>query len=273
MKIIGELINSSRDIIKNKIEEKDEKYLQKIAKKQEDAGADYIDINSGEFIAKEEEKLCWLVKTVQKVIDVPLSLDTANPEALKKALPLVDKKPIINSITAEKDRYDNILPLVKKYNTEVIVLCMDNRGIEDDIEIRYEIAQNLINNLKKEDISPENIFVDPILRPISINSSYGREILNLIEKLSNDFTEINITCGLSNISYGLPHRKLINQAFLLMGMAGGLNSAILDPLDPYLMSLMKAGEVLLNQDQFAQNYIKAARSGELYDISQETEEV
>ncbi|MDI3548399.1 MAG: 5-methyltetrahydrofolate corrinoid/iron sulfur protein methyltransferase [Halanaerobiales bacterium] len=263
MIIIGELINSTRKEIKKAIEEKDKEYIQDIAQKQVEKGADFIDVNAGAFVHEEVEYLEWLVKIVQEVIDKPLALDSPNPEALKKALEFHEGTPMINSITAEKERYQQILPLVKEYNARVIALCMDDEGMPETAEERLKVADKLINNLDKDGIPLENVFLDPLIKPISVNGEFGPQVLDTISGITEWGTDVHITCGLSNISYGLPKRALLNQAFLVLAMGRGLDSAIIDPLDDYLMKLVKASEVLLNLDPFGSKYLKAARAGEL----------
>ena len=263
MIIIGELLNSSRDIIKEKIKEQDQQYIQKVAQKQVDNGADYIDVNAGAFARQETDYLVWLIETVQEVVAKPLAIDTANPYALKQALKVHQGTPLVNSITAEKKRYKKMLPLIKKHDAQVIALCMGEEGFSDKAEPRIKTAERLLDMLMEAEISHKNIFLDPLVRPISVNGEFGVQVLTTIKQIRDKYSQINITCGLSNVSYGMPNRKLLNQAFLVMGMEKGLNSAIVDPLDSYLMSLIKAAEVLLNRDQFARNYIEAAKTGKL----------
>lgn len=263
MIIIGELINSTRKEIKKAIEDKNREYIQNIARKQVEMGADYIDVNAGAFVHEEKDYLAWLIEAVQEVVDIPLSLDSPNPEALKEGLKLVNKRPMINSITAENERYKIILPLIREYNASVIALCMDDTGMPASADDRLKVADKLLNNLASDGIPVENVYLDPLLKPISVNGEFGPQVLDTISGIVEWETDVHITCGLSNISYGLPKRALLNQAFLVMAMGRGLNSAIVDPLDQYLMKLVRAAEVLLDRDPFGGRYIKAARAGEL----------
>ncbi len=263
MIVIGELINSTRDIIKEKIEEKDAEYIQEIAKKQVEAGAEYVDVNAGAFVWDEVEYIQWLVEVVQDAVDKPLSLDSPSPEALRKAADKHDGVPMINSITAEKERYAEIIPLVKEYNAKVVALCISDDGMPESAEERLKITETLVNNFEKDGVPLENVFLDPIIKPISVDGIFGYQVLDTITGIMDMGTDMHITCGLSNISYGLPQRALLNQAFLIMAMERGLDSAIIDPLDDYMMKLVKAAEVLINRDNYGMEYLKASRAGKL----------
>lgn len=263
MIVIGELINSTRDIIKEKIEEKDKEYIQDIALQQVDAGASYVDVNSGAFVWDEIEHLIWLVKTVQEVTDVPLSLDSPNEEAIEKAAEVHEGIPMINSITAEKERYEKVIPLIQEYDAKVVALCLSDEGMPETAEQRLKIADKLVNDLSRDGVPLENVFIDPIIKPISVDGKFGYQVLDTISGITDWDTDVHITCGLSNISFGLPNRCLLNQAFLMMAMDRGLDSAIIDPLDDYIMKLVRAAEVLLNRDDYGQRYLKACRAGEM----------
>jgi cobalamin-dependent methionine synthase I len=263
MIIIGELLNSTREVIKEKIEAEDKEYIQEIAKKQVEEGASYVDVNAGAFIWDEIERLLWLVETVQEVVDKPLSLDSPRPEALNKAAEIHKGIPMINSITAEEKRYNEIIPVVKEHNAKVVALCISDEGMPESAEQRLKITDKLINNLNKDGVPFENIFLDPIIKPISVDGIFGYQVLDTIEGIAKWNTGIHITCGLSNISYGLPKRALLNQAFLMMAMERGMDSAIIDPFDDYMMKLIKAAEVLINRDNYGMEFLKAARAGKL----------
>ena len=263
MIIIGELINSTRDVIKEKIEDRDAEYIRDIAQQQVDAGADYVDVNSGAFVWDEIEHLIWLVETVQEVIDTPLSLDSPNEEAIKKAAEIHDGIPMINSITAEEERYKKVLPLVQEYDAKVVALCLSDEGMPETADQRLKIADKLMNDLEKDGVPLDNVFIDPIIKPISVDGRFGHQVLDTISGITEWDTDVHITCGLSNISFGLPNRALLNQAFLMMAMDRGLDSGIIDPLDEHMMKLVKAAEVLLNRDDYGQRYLKACRSGEM----------
>lgn len=262
MIIIGEKINSSLKAIRPAMENYDAAAIQDLAKKQYEAGATFIDINAGMFIDDEPERVEWLVNTVQEVVDAPLAIDSPNPLALERGLKAIKKgKPIINSITDEKARFNAVMPLVIKYNTGIIALCMDDKGMPETIDERVTIAERLVDKLTKEGVKLDDIYIDPMVRPIGTGSQYGTVAIETIRKVKQEFPEAHIACGLSNISFGIPARKLVNQAFLIVAMSAGMDGAIMDPLDRKLMSFIYATEALMGQDDYCMNYLTRFREG------------
>jgi cobalamin-dependent methionine synthase I len=264
MIIIGEKINTSLKAIRPAVENQDAATIQDVAKRQVAAGAHYIDVNCGTFPFREPELLEWLVNTVQEVVSQPLCIDSPNPEALEVALKAnKNGKPLINSITAEKARFNSILPLVVKYNTSIIALCMDDDGMPETADDRVRIAERLVEAMTKEGVKLEDMYFDPMVRPVGTGSHYGVVALETIKRIMKEFPGVHTTCGLSNISFGLPARKLINQAFLISAIGAGLDSAILDPLDKKIMSFVYAAELIQGKDDFCMNYLSAFREGKL----------
>lgn len=264
MIIIGEKINSTLKAVRPAIENYDAAAIQDLARRQYEAGAAYIDVNAGMFIDDEPERLEWLVKTVQEAIDAPMAIDSPNPAALERALKAnKNGKPIINSITDEKERYQAILPLILNYNTGIVALCMDDTGMPETVDDRVKIAERLIEKLTKQGVKLDDIYIDPMVRPIGTGSHYGVVAIETIRKVKTEFPDVHITCGLSNISFGIPARKIMNQAFLIAAMAAGMDGAILDPLDKKLMTFVYACEALLGRDEFCMNYLAKFREGAL----------
>ncbi|MCK8825353.1 methyltetrahydrofolate cobalamin methyltransferase [Fuchsiella alkaliacetigena] len=261
MIIIGELINTSREEVEPAVKDRDKEFIQKLAKEQEGAGADFIDVNCGTLIREEVEAMEWLVKTVQEVVEVPLCIDSPDPAALERGLEIHKGKALVNSITAEEERYQETLPLIKEYNASIVALAMDDGGMPQDAEDRIRVSTKLIEDLSNDGVSEEDIYVDPIIQPIGTDEKMGVQILNAIDEITNEYPEVHITCGLSNISHGLPQRPLLNQAFVLLAMSRGMDSAIMDPLDERIIALITAAETILGNDQYCANYIKAAKSG------------
>jgi cobalamin-dependent methionine synthase I len=260
MIVIGEKINSTRKSIKEAIANKDAALLQKLAVDQAQAGADYIDVNTGAFPEQEVELMEWLVKIVQEVVDTPLSLDSANIAALETGLKTNTKgTPMINSITAEKTKFKKVLPLLLEYQTPVLALAMDETGITKTADDRFAVAKKLIEDLCAAGVTQDKIFLDPLIQPVSVQNDFGRIAIEVIRRVKELFPKVNTTCGLSNISFGLPQRARMNRCFLIMAMTAGLNSAILDPLDKDLMDSITSAEALLGKDRFCKAYIKAFR--------------
>jgi cobalamin-dependent methionine synthase I len=264
MIIIGEKINSTLKAIRPAMENYDAAAIQDLAKRQYEAGATYIDVNAGMFIDDEPERLEWLVKTVQETVPAPLAIDSPNPVALRKALEAnKNPKPLLNSISDETKRYNAVLPLVVEFKTGIIALCMDDTGMPETVKDRLTIAERLIGKLTKEGVALDDIFVDPLVRPVGTGSHYGNVAIETIRQVKAEFPETHIACGLSNISFGIPCRKLMNQAFLIAALGAGMDGAIMDPLDKKLMSFIYAGEALFGLDEYCMEYLTKYREGEL----------
>lgn len=261
MLIVGELINASRKAVAAAIEAQDRDVIQEIAKSQDQAGANYLDVNAGVFLETEAEYLAWLVKTVQSELDCPCCIDSPNPDAIEAALAVHNGTAMINSISLEKDRYDKLLPLVAGADFKVVALCMSDEGMPRTADDRLAIADQLINSLLQKNVSIDNIYVDPLVQPISTDIGFGVEFVNAIEKIVTTFNGVHTLCGLSNISYGLPNRKLLNQTFMSMAIVKGLDGAIVNPLDKKMMANIIAAEALAGKDEYCTKYIEAHRSG------------
>jgi cobalamin-dependent methionine synthase I len=260
MLIIGERINSTRKRIGEAVQKGEAEFIREEARKQLDAGAHMLDVNGG-IAGREAELLSWLVKTVQNTTDVPLCLDSADPEALRQALPLCRQKPMINSITDESSRFDSLLPLVREYGTKVIALCMTASGPPAGADDRVEIASRLTDRLVAGGIPLDDIYVDPCVFPISSGPGYGSAVLEAVTRIRASYPQVHISCGVSNVSYGLPARKLLNEVYLLMLMDRGLDTAIVDPCSDGLLPRILAAEALTGTDEFCQAYLRAFRAG------------
>jgi cobalamin-dependent methionine synthase I len=260
MLIIGERINSTRKRIGEAVQKGDAELVREEARKQLDAGAHMLDVNGG-IAGREAELLSWLVRTVQEVTEVPLCLDSADPAALRQALPLCRQKPMINSITDESGRFNSLLPLLKEYGTKVIALCMTESGPPAGVDDRVEIASRLVDRLVTGGIALDDIYVDPCVFPISSGSGYGPAVLEAVARIRASFPDAHISCGVSNVSYGLPARKLLNEVYLLMLIDRGLDTAIIDPCSDGLVARILAAEALSGSDEFCQNYLRAYRGG------------
>ena len=263
MIVIGERINSSRKAIAPAVAARDAAFLQAEAQAQVGAGANLVDVNCGTFVNEESELLPWLVSTIQGAVEVPLCLDTPNPAVLQRALAVHKGRAMINSITAESERWQKVLPLVREYRTQIIALTMDDNGMPETAAERFKIAAWLVENLTKHGLEQADIFIDPLVRPVSTGTHYARVVYETIRLVRRAFPEVHTVCGLSNVSFGLPARKLINQTFLVQAMQAGLDAAIVDPLDKRLMSLIYAGELLLDRDEYAANFLAAFREERL----------
>lgn len=259
MIIIGELINASRKSIAEFIKTQDADAIKKVAQDEFEAGANYIDVNAGIFVDKEAEYLQWLVTNVQEAVDTPCAIDSPDPNAIEKALSIHKGTAMINSISLESQRYERLLPLVAGTDLKVIALCMSDEGMPETTSERLEIADKLINGLVKSNVSIENIFVDPLVQPVSTKDTFGVEFLDAVDEIMRRFPGVHTACGLSNISYGLPVRSFLNQTFAVMAIAKGLDGLIINPLDKKMMANIIAAESLAGRDRYCTKYLKSYR--------------
>lgn len=265
MLIVGEKINTSIKKIAQAVESGDSAFIAQVAQQQVAAGADFVDVNAGTFVEKEVDYLPWLVKTVQSSIDIPLCLDSANPEALIKALEFHKGEPMVNSISLEEERFHSLLPVITAHSCKVVALCMAQRGMPTAADDRISVASELIERLTSAGMVLEAIYVDPLVQPVAVDVGMGSAVLQAISTIMERFPGVNTICGLSNISYGLPARRLVNRNFLTLAIAHGLSAAILDPTEKHLMSNLLATQMLLGQDEYCGNFIEAYQGGNIED--------
>ena len=261
MKIIGEKINGTRKRVARAIAERDAEFIKSLAQKQAEAGSTWLDVNAGTHPDEEPEDFVWLIHTIQSVVDTPLALDSANPEALKVAIGEVDKTPMINSISGEPERLEKILPIVAEHGNEVIALAMDDKKIPETFEKRLEVIDVVLAATRDAGVPDGKVYVDPLAMTIATANQSAVIATDTIRSVKEKYPEVHFTMGLSNISFGLPARKQINRAFLIMAMQAGLDSAILDPMDRELRATIVAAELLLGKDRHCLNFIKASRAG------------
>jgi len=244
MVIIGENIHVIAKAVSTAIRERDANVIRDLAKAQTEAGANYIDLNVGPMKKDPEENMHWLVSTVQEVTDLPLSIDTMNPIAMEAGLKACQKRPLLNSASGKTDSKEQMLPLAKKYNCDVVISVMTDKGMPPDVDSKIESIMDTVTFANELGISNEGIWVDPIVLPVSTAGEGQRfTVANLefIKILEDVLPGVKSTVGLSNVSNGVPNelRPLLNCVYLVMLAKNGLYSAIADPLDKELMSLMK----------------------------------
>lgn len=263
MIIIGERINSSRKSISQALTSHDAEFIQNEAKAQIEAGARYLDVNAGSFVGEEERYLRWLIEVVQEVTDHPLCIDSPDPEVIKSVLPLAKTAPMINSITLEPHRLEGILPLVVEYESKVIGLCQAADAMAETAEDKLTMAGHLVEKVTAAGVPLDNLYIDPLVYPLATNTDSALATLDAIEYIMKEFPGVHTTCGLTNISYGLPNRKLVNRAFLVAAIVRGLDSAIIDPTDKMLYGSLKAALMIDGKDEFCMDYVTAFRQGRL----------
>lgn len=226
------------------------------------AGASILDINAGvTSINPNETEPPLLVKTieiVQQLVDVPISIDSSVTSAIEAGLKVAKGRPLINSVTGEEEKLEAILPLAKKYDVPVVAISNDETGISMDPDVRFEVAKRIVERAADYGIKPCDIVVDPLVMPIGAMGSAGQQVFHLIRRLREELG-VNTTCGLSNISFGLPHRHGINAAFIPMVIASGMTSAIMNPCRPAEMEAVHGANVLNGTDPDCGSWIRTYR--------------
>jgi 5-methyltetrahydrofolate--homocysteine methyltransferase len=260
MQIIGEKISGTRKEVGRAIANRDEAFIKHLAKEQVEAGVDFLDINSGTTPDREPDDLSWLVRIVQEATEVPLCLDSANPIALTEALKHIRQEPMINSINGDPERLENILPIIIKYNCMVIAMALDELRFPKSVDDRLNVLKKVFNATRNTGVSDEKVYIDPLIMTIGTDIKAGLTTLEAIRVIKRIYPNAHIICGLSNISFGLPGRSLINRTFLTLAMEVGLDSAIFDPTDQQLRESLLATELLLGRDPFCRKYTQAFKS-------------
>ncbi|MBA4368574.1 MAG: methyltetrahydrofolate--corrinoid methyltransferase [Desulfobacterium sp.] len=261
MLIVAERINASRKSIYRAISEKDKNFIQNEAIIQTHAGADYIDINAGLFAEKEIDCLKWMAEIVQEATALPLCIDSADPKAIRMILPLVEKTPMINSITLEQRRFEALIPILLDRPCKIVGLCQTDGRAAHTASEKIDLTQELIGKLTQAGVSSDNIYIDPLVFPLATDAGSAKSTLEAILSIMKSFPDVHSICGLTNISFGLPERKLINRTFLTSAIIMGLDAAILDPTDGPLTAARKAAWLVSGKDPFSQIYIAAFRQG------------
>lgn len=264
MIIVGERINSTRKSIQEALQTGDEEALLREAREQWAAGAHYLDVNTATMLDAEAEWMTRLVTGIQASLpEALLAIDSPNPAALEAGLRAHRGRAMLNSITGERERIEAVLPLVREFRPRVIALTMDDRGLQRDANKRFAIGARLIELLAREGVPPENVFVDPLIFPVSAEGDAGRIALDIMDTLKAAYPGVHTICGLSNVSHGLPLRKQVNQVYMVMAMSRGLDAAIVDPLDQRMMINVLTARMLLGRDPGCKAYLTAYRQSRL----------
>ncbi|MBW1959453.1 MAG: dihydropteroate synthase [Deltaproteobacteria bacterium] len=263
MIIIGEKINATLSSVKSIILNRETENLINLAKKQAESGANFIDVNVGTGVGSFEDEIKsiqWAAESIQEQIKTPLCIDSADPKVLEAGLKILDNKPaMINSAKAEKYQLDAIVPLAAEHNSYFIALAMDESGIPKTVEGRLRCCDTILGACEKYGVSIQNLYIDPLVMPISTDINSGMVTLKTLTAIKEKFPGARTVTGLSNVSYGLPDRGRLNVAYLHMCISAGLDAAIIDPLDQALMAAVKTGEVLAGKDRHCRRYMRAFR--------------
>ncbi len=241
MVLIGESIHIISKDVNDAVKERNQKVIQDLAQAQTAAGADYIDLNLGPAKKDPEEVTQWLVDTIQGVTDLPISVDTLNPVAMEAGLKACKKRPLLNSASGRTDSREHMLPLAKKYNTDVVISVLTDKGCPPDVDSRIESIMETVALANDMGIANEDIWVDPIILPVSADQKQVREAVEFVGMLADLLPGVRSTVGLSNVSNGTPEelRGILNRTYMVMLGRNGLYSAIADVLDAELVRLNK----------------------------------
>jgi len=253
---IGERINTGFKDIKRAVQDKEPGPIHHWARKQTKAGASYLDVNLGAVSSKPAD-MCWMIEQTQNAVDTPICIDSNKPAILAEAIKACNKKALINSSTATDEKLDQILPLAAEYGASVIGVVMDETGTPKNAAKRVENAGKILMKAMEVGISPENIFLDPIVMPLKFMQEQAREILEATRQfiLFSD-PPPHIVCGLSNISNGTVHKGLINRTFLVMAVNNGMDAAICDVTDKELVNAALTAELVMNKEIYADSYAR-----------------
>lgn len=264
MIIIGEKINGAIPATAKAIAQRDEAYIVELVKRQEEAGADYLDVCAGTSPEEEKEALLWLIGVVQSQADKPICIDSPDPKVLVEVFPRLEKPGLINSISLEGEKCEILLPLLRE-NPEwgVVALCCDNGGVAESAEAKVENACLLIEKAAAYGIAPDRMHIDPLVLALSAVNDAALQFTEAVRQIKRRYPAVNVTAALSNISFGLPVRRLVNSHFLALCMQAGLDSVIADPTSREVYETLATMGALLNQDRHCRKYTTAYRKGKI----------
>lgn len=255
--LIGERINpTGKKKLAEALKAGDLEIVRKEALAQTQAGADIIDVNVGVFGIDEAALLPKVVQAVMKTVDTPLCIDSSNPDALEAALKVYKGKPLVNSVSGEEHSLKRILPLIKKHGAAVIGLVQDDEGIPKDAEGRVRIAHKIVEKVEAAGIPREDLVIDCLAFAVGAEPDSGVEVIEAIRRIKAELG-VNMTMGASNVSFGLPDRELLNNAFVIMATAAGATCLIVDAAK--VRSIILAADLVLGHDKRARRYIEAYR--------------
>ena len=264
MLVIGELINSTRKEVKEALQTRDEMVIRRLARDQVEAGADVLDVNTAESRKREIEDMKWVISLIYDEIGdkTRLSIDSPNPDAVAHGLKLCHVRPLVNSISNDPKVQEALLPLLDQYEAEVIGLTMGSgKGMPMTVEARLEEAELLVKSLQSHNFPLQNLYIDPLVMTIGSNQEQAQAVIDTVRAIKERWGNLGVktSVGLSNVSYGLPKRSVINRAFLAMLLEAGLDAALIDPTDIGMVDTLRASEALLGADAHCLGYIRHMR--------------
>lgn len=261
MIIIGEKINGSIPAVAEAIAARDAEFIKNRARIQAEAGATYIDCCASVPEETEVETLKWMIDCIQEVTDLPISVDSPSARVLAEVIPYCKRPGLVNSVSGEGDKMDVIFPLIADTKWEVICLLSDDTGIPKSAEDRLKVFDKVMEKAKEYGLSPSRMHIDPLVEMLCTSEDGIAMNVEVISTVRKRYPGIHITAAVSNISFNLPVRKMINLGFTVLAMNAGLDSAILDPTNRDMMGVIYATEALLGEDEYCMEYISAYREG------------
>jgi 5-methyltetrahydrofolate--homocysteine methyltransferase len=266
--VIGERINpTGRPVFQKALREGDLSIIEKDVAAQVAGGANVLDINMGVPLTDEADLLVRAIRLVQQVCDLPICIDSSVVEALEAGLAAYQGRALVNSVTAEDERMAAILPLVKKYDAAIVALPNDEHEIPMEHQKRLELTEKIVRVATQEyGIAIDDIVIDPLAMPIGADSTVGRETLATIRGIREQWG-LNMTCGASNVSFGMPGRHAINAAWLPLAMSAGMTSAIMDARTPHVVDAVRAADLLLGNDEWGSAWISTHRARQAADAA------
>ncbi len=261
MIIVGEKINGAIPSVAEAIAQKDSDFIKILAKTQADAGANFIDVCASTDVSVELETMKWLIDLVQAVTDTPIAVDSPSADICAEAVKFCNKPGLVNSVSMEGDKIEVVFPVIKDTQWQCAALLCDDTGIPKSGEKRLEIFAAIMEKAKQYNIDPSRLHIDPLVEMLCTSEAGISVILDVIRKIKQQYPTIHVTGGASNISFNLPARKFVNQAFLVLAMGAGMDSAIINPLHKHMMGLIYATEALKGMDEYCIEYINGYREG------------
>ena len=261
MIIIGEKINGAIPSVAKAIADKDEISIKELAKTQSEAGAAYIDVCASVDSKIELDTMKWLIDLVQEATDTPIAIDSPDARICAKCIEFCNKPGLVNSVSMEGDKIDAVFPVIAGTKWECVALLCDDTGIPQTGEKRLEVFDAIMEKAKAFDIDPSRLHIDPLVEMLCTSEDGIDTILEVMREIKRQYPTIHVTGGASNISFNLPARKFVNQAFLVLSMGAGMDSAIINPLHKHMMGLIYATEALNGNDEFCMEYIGGYREG------------
>jgi 5-methyltetrahydrofolate--homocysteine methyltransferase len=261
MIFIGEKINGTRKAVQEAILNRNRAFIEKTALEQARAGADYLDVNAGTSPDRECDDMLWLINIVQEVTDVPVCIDSSSPGTLAAAMGHVKQTPMVNSVNADPARLAAFLPLIKEKEAPVIALALDESktGMPKTIGERMENIRRVMEAAAACGVPEERLFIDPLIMSVAADHTAGAAAMETLRAIREAYPRSHITGGLSNVSFALPGRELVNRTVLTLAIAAGMDSAVVNPANRALIESLKATDLILGKDRFCRSYTKAAK--------------